>query len=178
MELEKLFGLPAHPLLVHLPVVLLPLAGIIAVVFAVKPNLFDKYGWHLVVLTGLGAFGGILAAGSGEGLADIQNKIETAAREEHFEFGETARTMGLLFFLVVLAVVVVRYLAKRRAADSGLWGFAKSKNGAILMSVVLVLSAAGSTWAISKAGHQGAKLVWGDQQYNGGGDHGGDDGDD
>lgn len=28
MEISKLFGLPAHPLIVHLPVVLLPIAAI------------------------------------------------------------------------------------------------------------------------------------------------------
>jgi hypothetical protein len=29
MELEELFGLPAHPLLVHMPVVIIPLAGMV-----------------------------------------------------------------------------------------------------------------------------------------------------
>lgn len=27
MEISKLFGLPAHPLIVHIPVVLLPIEG-------------------------------------------------------------------------------------------------------------------------------------------------------
>ena len=37
MELEKLFGLPAHPLLVHIPVVLVPLAAIIAIIREARP---------------------------------------------------------------------------------------------------------------------------------------------
>lgn len=174
MELQKLFGLPAHPLLVHLPVVLLPLAGILAVVFVFRPQLFDKYGWHLVVLSGVGAVGGILAAGSGEGLEQLQREAETAAREDHFQLGETARTMGILFFLVVLAVVVIRHFAKKKSGEAGFWKFAKTRNAAILMSVALVLSAAASTYAISKAGHQGAKLVWEKE----GAKDGGGDGDD
>ena len=52
MELEKLFGLPAHPLLVHMPVVLIPLSGLIAIVFAFKTAWLDRFGWGLVVLSG------------------------------------------------------------------------------------------------------------------------------
>ncbi|MFZ2441786.1 MAG: DUF2231 domain-containing protein, partial [Ilumatobacteraceae bacterium] len=98
MELEKLFGLPAHPLLVHIPVVLVPLAAIIAIVFAFKPAWLDRFGWGLVALSGVGALGAILAAGSGEGLEGLQNQAETAAREDHFELGETARTVAIIFF--------------------------------------------------------------------------------
>jgi uncharacterized membrane protein len=164
MELDKLFGLPAHPLLVHIPVVLVPLAAIIAVVFAFKPVWLDRYGWGLVALSGIGAVGAILAAASGEGLEGLQNEAETVAREDHFELGETARLMAIIFFLVVTAVVVLRYLARRRAAEgkasTGVWAFLASKGGAIAVAVVLVLSASAATYTISKAGHQGAKISW------------------
>jgi len=164
MELDKLFGLPAHPLLVHIPVVLVPMAAIIAVVFTFKPAWLDRFGWALVALSGIGAVGAILAAASGEGLSGLQNKAETAARENHFELGETARTMAVVFFGVVTLVVVLRYLARRRAVDGkesgGVWRFIASKGGAIGVAVVLVLSASAATYTISKAGHQGAKISW------------------
>jgi uncharacterized membrane protein len=164
MELDKLFGLPAHPLLVHIPVVLVPMAAVIAVVFAFKPAWLDRFGWGLVALSGVGALGAILAAASGEGLEELQNEAETVAREDHFELGETARLMAIIFFLVVTAVVVLRYLARRRAAagkvQDGVWGFIASKGGAIAVAVVLVLSASAATYTISKAGHQGAKISW------------------
>ena len=166
--METLFGLPAHPLLVHLPVVLIPLSGLIAVIFAIKPAWLDRFGWHLVALSGVGALGGILAASSGEGLEELQRKAETAAREDHFELGEMARNLGILFFLIVLAVVLVRHFARKHAEDAGFWAAARSKAGAIVMAVLLVGSAAGATVAISAAGHQGAKLVWQDEvQQNG-----------
>jgi uncharacterized membrane protein len=179
MELDKLFGLPAHPLLVHIPVVLVPLAAIIAVVFAFKPAWLDRFGWGLVALSGIGAFGAILAAASGEGLEGLQNEAETAAREDHFELGETARNMAIVFFLIVTAVVVLRHLARRRAAaagategalqSTGIWGFIASKAGAICIAVALVISATAATYTISKAGHQGAKISW-EEVGNGGGD--------
>lgn len=171
MELEKLFGLPAHPLLVHIPVVLVPLAGLIAVVFAFRPAWLDRFGSGLVALTGVGALGGILAAGSGEGLESLQNEAETAAREDHFELGEVARNVAILFFVIVAAVVVVRYLARRRAARggeaTGAWGFIGSKAGAVTAAVLLVLSATAATYTISVAGHQGAKLRW-EEEVKGG----------
>ena len=160
MEIETFFGLPAHPLMVHLPVVLIPLAGIIAIVFAFRPAWLDRFGWHLVVLSGLGALGGVLAAGSGESLSDMQHKAETAAREDHFELGEIARNLGLVFFLVVLGVVLVRHLARRKAATEGIWSKVNTKGAAIVFSLALVASAAAATISISQAGHQGAKLVW------------------
>jgi uncharacterized membrane protein len=169
MELDTLFGLPAHPLMVHIPVVLIPLAGIIAIVFAFKPVWLDRYGWGLVALSGIGALGGILAAGSGESLAD--SRRASAALNDHAEMGEAARNLGLLFFLVVLGVVLVRHFARKKAADAGFWKFAASKTAAIIMSVALVLSAAGATAIISVAGHQGAKLVWNENER--GGDQGG-----
>jgi uncharacterized membrane protein len=166
MELEKLFGLPAHPLLVHLPVVLIPLTGLVAIVFAFKPAWLDRFGWALVAVTGVGALGGILAAGSGEGLQAIQERSGrtiSEAADEHFELGETARNMGILFFLIVLAVVALRWYARTRGGTEGIWTKVNSKAAAIVMSVALVLSAGAATYSISKAGHQGAKLVWEDQ---------------
>ena len=164
MELETLFGLPAHPLLVHVSVVLVPLAALIAVVFAFRPAWLDRFGWGLVALAGAGALGAILAAGSGEGLEELQNEAETAAREDHFEFGEMARNLSILFFIVVAAVVVLRYLAKRRTASdqssTGVWALMASKAGAIGIAVVLVLSALAAFYSIAKAGHQGAELAW------------------
>ena len=170
MELETLFGLPAHPLMVHLPVVLIPLAGVIAVVLAFKPAWLDKVGWWLVGVTGLGMIGAIMAAGSGEGLEELQREGETAAREDHFEMGELARTLSIVFFVVVLAVVALRWYAKRKGGDGGegggAWGFARSKIGAIVAAVVLVVSAGAATWTMAAAGHQGAKLAWCEETQN------------
>ena len=160
MELEKVAGLPTHPLLVHIPVVLVPLAGIIAIVLAFKPAWLDRLGWWLVGLTGVGMIGSILAASSGEGLEELQGEAETAAREDHFELGETARTVSIVFFVIVLAVVLVRYIAKKKGAEGGPLAFVRSKAGAIVIVALLVVSAGAATWTMAAAGHQGAKLAW------------------
>ncbi len=166
MELDKLFGLPAHPLLVHIPVVIVPMAALIAIVFAFRPAWLDRFGWGLVALTGLGALGAILAAGSGESLQET-SKASRSAVQDHAEMGDTARLLAFLFFLVVTAAVVLRYWSKRNGTDGGVWNFIRSKGGAIAIAVILVLSASGAMYAVSVAGHSGAKLKWGTTQTGG-----------
>lgn len=164
MELEKVFGLPAHPLFVHVPVVLIPLAGIIAVVFAFRPVWLDRFGWGLVALSGVGMIGAAFASSSGEGLEDMMRengeKISSSLRE-HAELGESARNISILFFIIVLAVVGIRFLAKRGVAKSSKAAtFAASRAGALIMAAVLAISAAGATVTVIAAGHDGAKQVW------------------
>lgn len=48
MEISKLFGLPAHPLVVHVPVVLIPLVVVGLVVLVVKPGLRRTLGWFVL----------------------------------------------------------------------------------------------------------------------------------
>ena len=43
--MDKISGLPAHPLLVHIPVVLVPLAVLGTIVIAVSRKMRDRLGW-------------------------------------------------------------------------------------------------------------------------------------
>ncbi|MFM7253501.1 MAG: DUF2231 domain-containing protein [Ilumatobacteraceae bacterium] len=164
MEIEKIAGLPAHPLFAHLPVVVIPLAGLAAILFAVRPAWLDRFGWGLVAASGLGMAGAVLAAGSGEALEEMLERGgvgESGLLEQHAEMGEIARTVAVLFFVVVLAVVLIRHLARRRAQpQSAIARVASSRVGAIVMSVVLVLSAGAATATVAAAGHKGAEAHW------------------
>jgi uncharacterized membrane protein len=42
MDIQKLFDLPAHPLLVHVPVVLVPIAAIMCAMLAFRPAWLDR----------------------------------------------------------------------------------------------------------------------------------------
>jgi hypothetical protein len=53
VEINTIFGLPAHPLLVHIPVALIPLCAIGAVVIAISPRWRQRIGWVVVVLAGV-----------------------------------------------------------------------------------------------------------------------------
>lgn len=164
MELEKFAGLPAHPLFVHIPVVLIPLAGLVAIVFAFKPAWLDRFGWSLVALSGVGMIGAIIAAGSGEALEEmIEDNGEeiSSVLRDHAELGETARTISIVFFVIVTAIVVLRYFARKNSGSTNaVLKFAASKAGAIVMAVVLVVSAGAASYSVAAAGHNGAKAVW------------------
>lgn len=164
-----MFDLPAHPLLVHVPVVLLPIAGLMAIAMAIRLQWLERYGWWLVGTSGVGALGAVLAAGSGESLEESVKRSETLRR--HAELGESARTVSLVFFTVALIIVGVRWWARRHlaagresAAPHHVARFVRSKAGVAIASVALVVLAITSTVTITMAGHQGAKSTWQDVQ--------------
>ena len=149
MELNNLFGLPAHPLLVHLPVVMVPMAALGALILAIFPKYFARFGWWVTGISFIGAIGAILAAGSGETLEERVDRTSTL--RDHAEMGETARLLAVVLFAVLLIVMLAR---KYRAADMA------KKAVSIAVSVVIAVSAAAAGWVIVQTGHSGAKASW------------------
>ena len=148
MEIDTLSGLPAHPLFVHIPVVLVPLAASAAVILVVFPQHIRRFGWWVAGFAGIGALGAILAAGSGEALEDRVE--ETAALERHTDLGEVARTVSILLFVVLVALVLGhRLLIGRRLRRA-------------LAVVVVGAVSVGAVATIAGAGHSGAESVWSD----------------
>jgi len=178
--MDTFFGIPSHPFFVHVPAVLIPLAGIGVVVMLIRPTWWERYKWATLAVAGAGMLGAIFAAGSGE---ELEEAVEaTANRSElraHVEAGEAARTVSIVFFLIVLAaVVVVPWLMKRRASSSGAAATTSSTAAPKwlrpVVAIALVASAGAASWTVFDAGHTGAKSVWGDVKV---GEHEGRDGD-
>ena len=149
MEINNLFGLPAHPLLVHLPVVMVPTAAVGAIILAIFPRFFTRYGWWVTGMAFVGAIGAVLAAGSGETLEERVERSSTL--HDHAELGETARLLAIVLFAVLLVVMLAR---KYRAKDM------VKKSISIVTSVLIVASSAAAGWVIVQTGHTGAKASW------------------
>ena len=66
--MNSISGLPAHPLLVHLPVVAIPLAALGVVTMLVKPDWWQRYRWATLGLAFLG-IGLLIAFGGGVAIA-------------------------------------------------------------------------------------------------------------
>src|SRR6478735_1830999 len=66
--MDKLFGLPAHPFLVHIPIVLLPLAAIGTVAIVARRTWYHSYRWIVLTIAAVGTLGAVLAASAGEEL--------------------------------------------------------------------------------------------------------------
>jgi hypothetical protein len=147
VEIHTAFGLPAHPLILHVPVVFVPLLGLAALATAIRPSLMERYG------TALGAFAVVtmavtlLTAGAGEAFADSRHGPSSHLLHEHAEAGQTLR----LFVVGLTAVLVAWMLGRHRIASS------RARIPLQLLTVVLAL---GSIYFVLRAGHLGAELAW------------------
>jgi quinol-cytochrome oxidoreductase complex cytochrome b subunit len=191
--MDELFGLPAHPLVVHAPVVLLPLAVVGAAAMMIRPAWYVRFRWPVLAITAMGALGAVVAASTGEELEErVEDGASRSARrliEDHAEAGEAARMFAIAFFVAVLVSVVVPWLLARRArAAAGSTAVEAASSVATprwlrpVLMVFVAVTAIGSLITIVDAGHSGADSVWGDvpsgEDEDGEGGEGGADGDD
>jgi uncharacterized membrane protein len=190
--MDELFGLPAHPLVVHAPVVLLPLAVIGAIAMMLRPSWYLHFRWPVLAIAAFGTVGAIFAASSGEEFEElVEDSKSGAAREaieEHAEAGDMARNLAIVFLVAVVAFVLLPWFLERRAraaasAPTAAANATSSAGPAWLKPVLMVfvaLAAVGSLVTIIDAGHSGADSVWNDvgSSVDGGGDDDGDDEDD
>jgi hypothetical protein len=142
-------GLPAHPLLVHAVVVLVPLAALGAVTISVRPSWNRPYG-PLVAAAALAAAGAAtLGYFAGQQLRDA---IEITPGfvpviDEHAERGLWALLAVWPFAVLATATAVLTFRSRHRAGR--VTGLLSALAGvAALVTTIL-------------AGHSGSAAVWG-----------------
>jgi Kef-type K+ transport system membrane component KefB len=155
--METIFGLPAHALLVHIPVALIPLSALGAVVIALSERWRERIGWVVVGVAGFATIASQLAVSSGEELQEALD-AEGALVERHAELAETFFWVALVFFAIVLALMVWDTLRRRRMArgepaDTG-------RVLGIVLSVLVIVASIGVGVRVYQVGHSGAKAVW------------------
>ncbi len=172
--LTSIFGLPAHPLFAHIPVVLIPLAAIGAVAM-LWPSLRDRIGWIVVGLVFVSGIATQLAVDSGQGLQEYVR--ETQLMRDHVRMGENIRPWVLLMFLALVGVMLVARQARRRGSPPE--GRDRLRIAGIALAVLSILFSAMSVYWIYRIGHSGSKAVWAPTQVKidkGGGEGGGESG--
>lgn len=169
MEISNLAGLPAHPLVVHAVVVLVPLAAIGVLLSAVWPAARSKIGWISLGFATLVLILVPLAAGSGESLEERVD--ETRLVEEHAEMGQNLLPWVIVLFVAAVAVMAFAWYRKRQAASGGGGSAAEGssakapgwvKVAAPLVIVLALVGAVGSVVEVGLIGHSGAKATWDD----------------
>lgn len=174
MELDTIAGLPAHPLIVHVPVVLIPVVALLAAVFALLPRTRLVLGLPLVVLTAGVTFATILAAGSGELLEERVDR--SSLIHEHAEAGVFSVRAPTLVLFVAIVVAVALDRRGRSSHGDAVARLGRSRGAGLAIGAVLLVLAAGATAMDARAGHLGAKAAWHDLPAAGE-DGGGDDDD-
>jgi hypothetical protein len=149
VEIDTAFGLPAHPLLLHVPVVFVPILGLATLVIAGNTRLFERYLLPVAAFSVVTMAATILAAGAGEAFReDREPHIPEAMKstlQNHADAGDTLR----LTMVVLTLVLVVALFTKRNAAQ-------------IVLRVLTVLLALTAIFFVIRAGHLGSELVWSD----------------
>ena len=161
---DEIGDMPLHPLVTHAPVIGIPLAMLLALLFAV-PRTRNWARWPLA-LTVLGSTASVyVSRESGEALQQSLN-IQPGNPVGDL-IAEHSRLADQLFYIMlgysVLTVVTV-FLVGRRAVGSGDDADAVTKPrtgalGIVLILLVLAASVVAALWTV-RVGDIGARAVW------------------
>ena len=146
-------GLPAHALLVHLVVVLVPLTGLLVIVCGLWPA--ARRGQLLWLTLALATATMILTPitiDAGEWLYDLRTKPSPILRE-HAERGETIVYFAAALLAVAIGLVVLR-LVERRSDRHGMVT-------RIVVGIIVLAVGISSMIQIYRTGDAGAQSVWG-----------------
>jgi uncharacterized membrane protein len=156
-------SLPNHPLLVHIPVVLVPLAALGVIAIAIRPKWMAHYGILLLGTTAVGFIGAVLAAGTGE---DLQERFTNAGQsisstlQHHIDMGNTAQAVVGAMFLTVLLWVGFAWWRRRVGEERAVAKVRRPKVVSVVLMVLALGAGVAATTSVTIAGHNGAKSVW------------------
>jgi uncharacterized membrane protein len=156
-------GLPAHPLFVHVPVVLIPTTVMAAVVFMFKREWFSRYGIALAVVSIVAMSSVFLAMQAGAALRGKLN-LQGEAAKLISEHSQAAHILAIVYVLFT-ATLIVTFAAQRISGDmpTGVGivdGLLSSKSMFAALRIVLVLLSIVAGYMCFRTGDLGAKAVW------------------
>jgi cytochrome b involved in lipid metabolism/uncharacterized membrane protein len=142
---DTIAGLPMHPLVVHVAVVILPLSALGLLAIIVVPRWRRTFGWLTLAGLAVGVVGAFAAKESGEALA-----ARVGLPEDHARLGDV---LPLVAGALLVVAVAWYLLDRRRTEDSGsLWPLVLAAAAAILALAVIVMTIL--------VGHSGAQATW------------------
>jgi hypothetical protein len=156
-------GLPAHPLFVHVPVVLIPTTVVAAVVFVFKREWLSRYGIALAVVS-IAAMSSIFLTMQAGAALRAALHLQGQAAQLISEHAQAAHYLAYIY-VVFTATLIVTFAAQRISSGmpTGLAlvdGPLSSKSAFAALRVVLVLLSIGAGYMVFRTGDLGAKAVW------------------
>jgi len=156
-------GLPAHPLFVHVPVVLIPTTVVAAVVFVFKPAWLSRYGIALAVVSIIAMSSIFITMQAGAALRAALN-LQGEAAKLISEHSQAAHILAIVY-VVFTATLIVTFAAQRISGGmpTGLTildQLLSPKSVLAGLRVVLVLLAIVAGYMVFRTGDLGAKAVW------------------
>ncbi|MEO7981190.1 MAG: DUF2231 domain-containing protein [Sporichthyaceae bacterium] len=162
MSWPTIFGLPAHPLLVHATVIMVPLAAFAVLLHTFWARARTRLGLVTLLAAALAVVLVPLSTSTGE---QLEHEVgRSALVERHAELAD-----GLLPWVISLLVVAaLLWVRDRRDADKATpvvsAGPGRTITDALLKPVVIgvlaVMAVLGTTQQVVRIGHSGAKAAW------------------
>lgn len=161
MDFPSIFGLPAHPLIVHATVVLVPLAAVAVLLHAFVPAARARLGLVTVLSAAVAVVLVPLSTSSGEQLRGEVGRSALVARHAELADGLLPWVIGLF---VVAALLTVRdRLARRRASEDTSPRSPRPVRlltHPVLVGVLAAVAFVGTTQQVVRIGHSGAQAAW------------------
>lgn len=149
---DEIFGLPAHPLIIHAAVVLTPLLAVLAAVYALVPRTRAVLTWAVTALAVAVPAAVFAARQSGEALKEGRFASVDAAFGRRIAEHEAFATPLLLASVALGLTSLGLVLLARGGRLAGVAGVAASA-----LTVVLAVVAG---YYVLRSGHTGATAVW------------------
>ncbi|GAS98052.1 uncharacterized protein RMCC_5017 [Mycolicibacterium canariasense] len=146
--MDTIAGLPAHPLLVHAIVVLVPLVALLEILCALWPAARDRLVWLVLVLAAVTAALAPLTVEAGEAMyADFPQP--PAVLQEHAERG------SWMPYVCVALLVVAVLLALLH------WRSGHGRAAAAVVALLTVVVGLAAIFVVVRVGDSGGRAVWG-----------------
>lgn len=155
---DTINGLPAHPLLVHVVVVAIPVTAVLAILAVTWPAARRRLGLAPLIAAVIAVVAIPLTTSAGEWLQAHKKPSELISR--HAELGDQ-----LIYWVAPLALLLLVWWAMGTAtvADSlRSKSVAANRIGGALLTVAIVVLAVGSVVTVYRIGDSGSQSVWHD----------------
>jgi hypothetical protein len=152
---STVFGLPAHALLVHATVVLVPLSALAVLLYAFWPAARRRLGGGMPLLAGVAVVLTPLSTQSGEVLE--HEVAHSDLIEQHARLAD-----GLLPWTIGLFVVAAGlwWLDRRRAGAGSAGPRPEPRWLPLVAGVLAVVAVVGVVQQVVRVGHAGAEATW------------------
>jgi hypothetical protein len=156
-------GLPAHPLFVHVPVILIPTTIAAAIVFMIKPEWLSRYGIALALVSIFAMSSVFLTMQAGAALRAALH-LQGQAANLISQHAQAAHILAIVY-VVFTATLIVTFAAQRISGGmpTGLGILDRPLSARPLFTalrVAVVLLSIGAGYMTFRTGDLGAKAVW------------------
>ena len=151
-------GLPVHPLIVHVAVVVLPVAAIALIIVMALPRVHMLVRWGVVAALAVGSLAAWIAAESGESLSERVGEPEV-----HQELGENLPVIAGITLALAVVWAVISELSARASRVAAATGAMPSRAWLPMRIAISVITAGMAVYAIYYTvlvGHSGAVATW------------------